>query len=461
MESKQCSSEKKNRKRGTTEPDHQSRPREPEPPLLSRGLVRCSSFSSEKEEEKSKYEEYDYSVKSLITTITKTTIDTTSITIITPPEDPNYHIHLYLCIRTDIKAFSWFKIDPTNKPVNAPKPKSSSKDNTSTSTSNHNSRRNLKSKKQQPPILVNPIFHMPPNMPYGFRVIPPSSFSGKQNQQKKLVYAVGAYIHGPDLASKAFVCDFASPFTTTTTNPPPCWEELPPMPSPIEICIGVASPLDANVYAFGYRIPTAPGDDHHDYMGVVFNPSSTSWKQCPPPFGGRWHSIDDYALIRTENQSKLCVFTSSTGCHPFNLTTTQWEGTLRVPVPTHPFKPETSSTSVGVGHLIFKFHNRKLYALDSSSLQPSFERVPGLDKHKLPNYWEVCGSGRMVYLGKGKLCIVWGRHSIDPHEDHTIYITCLMFWIGMCNRRNRLRAVIDRYERFVAHGCQLYEVIAL
>lgn len=291
----------KNRKREGTEPEPQglvpcsysadkeeeetteAEP-EPEPPLLSRALVRCSSSSSEKEEEKNKYEEHDYSLKPLITTVTKTTIDTTSITIITPPEDP------------------WE------------------------------------------------------------------------------------------------------------------WSLIPP---------------------------------------------STSWKQCPPPFKGRWTSFDDYALICTENQSKLCVFTSSTGCLPFNLTTAQWERTLRVPVPSHPFKPETSSTSVGVGHFIFKFHNHKLYALDSSSLQPSFERVPGLDKHKLPKYWEVCGSGRMVYLGKGKLCIVWGRHSIEPHENRTLYITCLMFWIGMCNRRNRLRAVIDRYERFIAYGCELYEVIAI
>ena len=84
-----------------------------------------------------------------------------------------------------------------------------------------------------------------------------------------------------------------------------------------------------------------------------------------------------------------------------------------------------------------------------------------MDKHKLPKYWEVCGSGRMVYLGEGKLCIVWGRDSIEPHEKRTLYITFLMFWIGMCNRRNRLRAVIDRYEQFVAHGYELYEVIAL
>ncbi|KAM7501233.1 hypothetical protein LguiB_000137 [Lonicera macranthoides] len=455
---------KKSRKRGTTEPEPRDNLRrrpcstgeekkkkrqkketltdapEPELPLFSRGLVL--------KERKKKKSKYGSPPESLITTVTKTTIDTTSITIITPPEDPNDHIHLYLCIGTALRALSWFKIDPTDTTLEAPKPKSSSSSSSNNYNDNDNSKGKLKKKK--PILLRQPISHMPPTIPYGFRAIPHSSscLAKGKRKKKKLVYAVGGGISVNSRSSKAFFCDFASN--------KPVWKELPPMPSPMYICMGVASPLDGNVYAFGPMLQKAPGIPC-EYAGLVFDPSSPSWKQCPPPFTGNQpnrYPINDYALANTENRTELCVFTCSTQAHSFNLATAQWDRNLYAPVPAKSL--DVDSSSVGVGHLIFKFHDRKLYALDTTSPKPSFKPVPGLD-NKLPKCW---GGGDMVYLGKGKLCIIWSSIPKKPPRG-TVSIACLMFWVGMCNRRNRLRAVIDRCERFVAHGLRLCNVFAL
>ncbi|KAM7478598.1 hypothetical protein LguiA_026811 [Lonicera macranthoides] len=210
-------------------------------------------------------------------------------------------------------------------------------------------------------------------------------------------------------------------------------------------------------------------DDPLPSMGVVFNPSLTSWNQCPEPseqLRSCYGSVNDYALIDTEDRSELCVFTSSLRRHTFNLTTAQWESTLYARVPIDHFRLAKDghavfSTSVAVGHLIFKFLNEKLYALDSSSPEQSFQPVPGLD-NKLPKQ-KANVRGLMVYLGKGKLCIIWGGKPdpADKAPEETISITCLKFWVGMCNRRNRLRAVIDRCERFLVHGIRLHDVVAL
>ncbi|KAM7502794.1 hypothetical protein LguiB_001698 [Lonicera macranthoides] len=39
--------------------------------------------------------------------------------------------------------------------------------------------------------------------------------------------------------------------------------------------------------------------------------------------------------------------------------------------------------------------------------------------------------------------------------------TSVGFWVGMDNWKNRLRAVIDRCDRFIAHGDQLYDLKTL
>ncbi|KAM7501235.1 hypothetical protein LguiB_000139 [Lonicera macranthoides] len=351
---------KNNRKRETTEPEPRDNllPRsssvgeekkkkkqkketlteapEPDLPLFSRGLVRCSSS----EKERKKKSKYGSPPESLIITVTKTTIDTTSITIINLPEDPNDHIHLYLCIRTALRALSWFKIDPTDTTLEAPKPKSSSSNNYN---NNDNSKGKLKKKK--PILLRQPISHMPPTIPYGFRAIPHSSSclaKGKRKKKKKLVYAVGGSIDRLQL------------FLSNTRD--------------------------------SFSIPPYLQGNH-----------------APPPFTKNHQNsypINDSALAKTENRTELCVFTCSTRVHSFNLTTAQWDRSLYAPVPADSL--DVDSSSVGVGHHIFKFHARKLYALDTTSPKSSFQPVPGLD-NKLPKCGEAHGGGDMVYLGKGKL----------------------------------------------------------
>ncbi|KAM7502135.1 hypothetical protein LguiB_001039 [Lonicera macranthoides] len=111
------------------------------------GLIRCfslnkvkvknnnSSINKKKKKKKKKKQQLDElsgsgevfssSIKPLFTTITKTTTTATSITIFTPPEEPNNHIDIYLCLKTlpgsgkDVSLFQWFKIDPTNTTVEA------------------------------------------------------------------------------------------------------------------------------------------------------------------------------------------------------------------------------------------------------------------------------------------------------------------------------------------------------
>ncbi|KAM7501240.1 hypothetical protein LguiB_000144 [Lonicera macranthoides] len=420
------------------------------------GLVRCSTEKEERK--KSKFRLF----KPLIDTVTKSTTTTTSITIITPPENPNRHINLYLCIRTDIDAFSWIKLDPTNTTTTptVAKPKSSSNSCNLNSKGNKENNKKKKNHRQQQRILLTPISDMPPTTPRSFRAIPHSP-----SENQKLVYAFGGQvvINGErSFSSKAFVCDFAS-----TTNPLPVWEELPSMPSQLDICMGVASPLDGNVYAFGV-MHNKRLSGPYNYVGLVFDPSSRTWNQCSHPFHGDFGLVKDYALVHSENNnsnSQLVAFTYHEG-HTFNLTNALWENsfsaTVPLPVSTSPdWNSDPDSTSVAVGHLIYKYIDRKLFALDTSSPEPSFEPVHGLD-NKLPTYSETYGNAHMVYLSKGKLCIIWGDFP-NPSENlpvRTLSITCLKLWVGMCNRRNRLQAIIDRCERFLAHGICLYDVIA-
>ncbi|KAM7502822.1 hypothetical protein LguiB_001726 [Lonicera macranthoides] len=277
---------------------------------------------------------------------------------------------------------------------------------------------------------------MPFTTPTDFVAVP---YVPSQNH-KKLIYAFGSdALSGlKSLPSKALVYDFA------TTSASPVWEELPPpFPSPIKLFAGVVSPLDGNVYAFGRLLSNHPIDRYADTCrGLVFDPSSWSWNPCPPPTDLDY-GYKSVAVVHNEHENPS---TTHTPIHVRNYDDDECD-----PTP----------TSVGVGNLIYRFTRRKLYALDTSSPKPSFKRVCCLN-NKVPTYRETYGRPFLVYLGKEKLCIIWGcySNSIDDAPLRILYITCLKFWVGMDNRKNRLRAVIDRCDRFIAYGNQLYDVIA-
>ncbi|KAM7502818.1 hypothetical protein LguiB_001722 [Lonicera macranthoides] len=232
---------------------------------------------------------------------------------------------------------------------------------------------------------------------------------------------------------------------------------------------GVASPLDGNVYAFGRLLNNHPIDRYPDtYRGLVFDPSSRSWNPCPPPTDLDY-GYKSVVVVHNEHEnrstSRLVVFNYPRVPKAFNIATTQWENAFSAysPIPVRNYDDDEfdpTPTSVGVGNLIYRFTRRKLYALDTSSPKP-FKRVCGLN-NKVPTYRETYGRPFLVYLGKGKLCIIWGcySNSIDDAPLRILHITCLKFWVGMDNRKNRLRAVINRCDRFIAHGDQLYDAIA-
>ncbi|KAM7497360.1 hypothetical protein LguiA_021774 [Lonicera macranthoides] len=300
-------------------------------------------------------------------------------------------------------------------------------------------------------------------------VEPPMSLSEEEIKQqsssrKRKRNAGDLPHHQPETEEKnnnsTLVCDFA------TTSASPVWEELPtPFPSPITFFAGVASPLDGKVYAFGRLLSHHPNDCYsYTYRGLVFDPSSRSWTPCPAPTDLDY-GYKSVAVVHNEHEnpssSRLVVFNYLRLPKAFNLATTQWENAFSAH---HPFPVrdcddddcDPTPTSVGVGNLIYRFTHRKLYVLDTSSPKTSFKRVCGLN-NKLPTYRETYGRPFLVYLGKGKLCIVWGCCSNSTEDARILHITCLKFWVGMDNRKNRLRAVIDRCDRFRAYGVELYD----
>ncbi|KAM7497362.1 hypothetical protein LguiA_021776 [Lonicera macranthoides] len=401
------------------------------------------------------------------------TTTTENITVIIPPEDPYNQIHIYLCLGTHEhgrRGFTWFKIDPTNPTFLEEAPNESSSSSSSSynniSSKANKKKKNKKKKNQSPYILLNPISRMPSTTGPDFIAVPQHVPS--QNH-KKLIYAFGTdalsglkSLPGDCYSSKALVCDFA------TTSASPVWEELPtPFPSPITFFAGVASPLDGKVYAFGRLLSHPPNDCYsYTYRGLVFDPSSRSWTPCPAPTDLDY-GYKSVAVVHNEHEnpstSRLVVFNYLRLPKAFNLATTQWENAFsHHPCPVRHRDDDDcdpTPTSVGVGNLIYRFTHRKLYVLDTSSPKISFKRVCGLN-NKLPTYWETYGRPFLVYLGKGKLCIVWGCCSNSTEDARILHITCLKFWVGMDNRKNRLRAVIDRCDRFRAYGVKLYDVIA-
>ncbi|KAM7496793.1 hypothetical protein LguiA_021207 [Lonicera macranthoides] len=426
------------------------------------GLIRCSSLSkvkvrnnnsSIKKKKKKKKQQLDElsgsgevfsSIKPLFTTITKTTTTTTSITIFTPPEEPNNLIDIYLCLKTepgsgkDVSLFQWFKIDPTNTTVEAEvevNAKSISKP---------------KPKPKSEPVFLTPISTMRNTTPLCFCAIPHFSTSHKK---KKLVYAIGGI---SDHSQKAFVCDFGA-----STSPPFVWEELPSMPCPIRVYFGAASPLNSNIYAFGEKI--APEFDVSDtFTGVVFDQASRSWNPCPHPFNtyiSSYRNVVDYAPVHTKDSNELILFNEKKEHVALDLTTGNWKSSFCAPVPKRPFcYRDEYSSCVAVGDVIYGFINRKLYALDLASKRQRFKRVYGLEE-EMPISYLTAGTGYLAYLGKGKFCIVWGEKD-DEIEEDIVQITCLKFWVGVCDQMNQLHAVVDRCEHYSAHGYFLKDVVA-
>lgn len=387
-----------------------------------RKLVGCSLKKVKKK--KIKIEERS----SLITTITKTITKSISIRVITPPEEPNTHLTLYLCIHGRLlhPLFRWCKIDLAN-------------DGPQTNNSKAN------------PTILSPICYMPETIPRNFRAVP---------TKQKLVYALGGQIHRGEKwvpTSKALVCDFGSSTCT------PVWEEIPRMCSPLVVSIGVASPLDGKLYAFGEtEDATSRGD------AVVFDPSLKSWAPSDKTYPHDFYAIDDYLLLP---HNELAVFETNDSVLSFNFTTGRWDRYYEGHVPSvFPRKFRSSAhltSSVAVGHIIYKFYYGKLYALDLNGEEPiSFKLVHGLES-KLPKYLQTVIKAHIFYIGKGKLCLVWGVSGthrcylpIDHDDKNEIYITCLKFWVGMCSRRKRLCAVTDRCEQYITQGYKLYDCFA-
>ncbi|KAM7502464.1 hypothetical protein LguiB_001368 [Lonicera macranthoides] len=432
-----CSEKEKKRKKNSSTSSSSCSKRGSE----ARGLVRCSFSDKEEEEEKKKKKKKTTktTIKTpLATRVTKTTTTSISISMIIPPEDPNHHINLYLCLKTRGSrhhgpGFQWCKIDPTNTDV-----EDEDEDEDEEEDSNSNSKFEPKPKRR----FLTPISTMPTTTPHGFRAIPHSS----SNQKKKLVYAVGSTKFNSSL--KAFVCDFGAT---------PVWEELPPMPRPIHLAFGLASPLNGNVYAFGIFHT----HENNSYTGLVFEPASRSWNPCPHPFNKyrNFFPMRDCALVHTRHRNEFIVFgTGRRAPIVLDLTTGNW----KPPCFSAPAARIDTSSSVAVGDVIYRFNNSRLSALNLAFKRPFFKKVYGLEE-VLPTIYGTVGLGHIAYLGKGKLCIVWGLHDLhvkDPFTNPITHITCLKFWVGVCNQTNQLRAVVDRCEHYAAHGLELYEFMA-
>ncbi|KAM7496770.1 hypothetical protein LguiA_021184 [Lonicera macranthoides] len=299
------------------------------------------------------------------------------------PEDTNYHINIYICLKTkpgsgkDSFGFQWCKIDLTNTTVEVeenpiPKPKTKAKPKR---------------------MFLTPISSMPTTTPVGFRAIPHSLC----NQKHKLVYAIGG-------------CSAQKKDT---------------------------------------------------YTGMVFEPASRSWKSCPNRFEKFWfHGLAiDCALVHTKNE--FVLFNHVDQKHMvLDLTTGSWGSSFYTPIR---FRTEHSSSSVAVGDVIYRVCHSKLYALDLAFKRPQFKRVYGLEK-EIATIYRTAGIEYMVYLGKGKMCIVWGwsepcdlHLEKDPYYDPIMYIACLKFWVGVCCQQNQLCAVVDRCEHYATQAHELYD----
>ncbi|KAM7480755.1 hypothetical protein LguiB_005338 [Lonicera macranthoides] len=345
-------------------------------------LVRCSSSSEDKVNKKKKRQELIPMTATITKHISKT------ITFTTAPENPESELCLYLCLEKasnpDGHWYHWCKIDLTSQ--------------------------SSETKSKSRPMFFPTISYLPIDTPSEFCVIT-SSNSGpfSMKKHKKLVYDVGGIdeknddeetdyeissSYHPPISAKAFVCDFGSKTIA--------WEELPPMSSPKTIHFGVVSPSDEKLYTYGDTIEEV-------LKGDVFDPTFHSWTSCPPP--------PNYV-------------------YSFDPTTLLWRSYLHR-VHLTPRSHEVVSSSVVVDDTFYKYHLGKLYAFDKTSPSPSFELVPGLAK-KVDSYRrsaECTYGSYLSYIGKGKFAIVWGGPSFRARSSRdAVFISCLTFWVGMCNR---------------------------
>ncbi|KAM7477348.1 hypothetical protein LguiA_025561 [Lonicera macranthoides] len=432
---KKGENERKNRSRDTnTNGDgdgvHQSQPL----------LVRCSSSSEDKVNKKKKRQE----LIPMTATITKHISITKTITLTTAPENPESELCLYLCLEkaSDPEGhwYRWCKIDLTSQ----------------------SSETKTKSKSKSKPMFLPTISYMPIDTPLEFCVVASSDSSPfSMKKHKKLVYAVGGIdkknddeeinyeissSYRPRISAKAFVCDFGSKSLA--------WEELPPMSSPKTIHFGVVSPCDGKLYTYGDTIERV-------LEGDVFDPASHSWTSCPPPPSAPSVCVEDYTFDR--NRNKLVIFTNSDYVYSFDPTTLLWRSYLHR-VHLTPRSHEAVSSSVVVGDTFYKYHLGELYALDKTSPSPSFELVPGLAE-KVDSYMrspECMYRSYLSYVGKGKFALVWGGPSFRARSNRdAVCISCLTFWVGVCNRSNRRRVLIDQRQEYFADGHFLHDCVAL
>ncbi|KAM7480754.1 hypothetical protein LguiB_005337 [Lonicera macranthoides] len=424
---------RKNRSRDTdTNGDgvHQSQPL----------LVWCSSSSEDKVNKKKKPQE----LIPMTATITKHISITKTITLTTVPENPESKLCLYLCLEKgsdpDGHWYRWCKIDLTSQ----------------------SSETKTKSKSKSKRMFLPTISYMPIDTPLEFCVVASSDSSPfSMKKHKKLVYAVGGIdkknddeetnyeissSYRPRISSKAFVCNFGSKSLA--------WEELPPMSSPKTIRFGVVSPCDGKLYTYGDTIERV-------LEGDVFDPASHSWTSCPPPPSAPSVCVEDYTFDR--NRNKLVIFTNSDYVYSFDPTTLLWRSYLHR-VHLTPRSHEAVSSSVAVGDTFYKYHLGELYALDKTSPSPSFELVPGLAK-KVDSYMrspECMYESYLSYVGKGKFALVWGGPSFGARSNRdAVFISCLTFWVGVCNRSNRRRILIDQRQEYFADGHFLHDCVAL
>ncbi|KAM7480781.1 hypothetical protein LguiB_005364 [Lonicera macranthoides] len=430
---KKGENKRKNRSRDTDtngDGDHQSQPL----------LVRCSSSSEDKVNKKKKRQE----LIPMTATITKHISITKTITLTTVPENPESELCLYLCLEKasdpDGHWYRWCKIDLTSQ----------------------SSETKTKSKSKSKPMFLPTISYMPIDTPLEFCIVASSDSSPfSMKKHKKLVYAVGGIdkknddeetdyeissSYRPRISAKAFVCDFGSKSLA--------WEELPPMSSPKMIHFGVVSPCDGKLYTYGDTIEEV-------LEGDVFDPTSHSWTSCPPPPSAPSFCVEDYTFDR--NRNKLVIFTNSDYVYSFDPTTLLWRSYLHR-VHLTPRSHEAVSSSVVVGDTFYKYHLGELYALDKTSPSPSFELVPGLAK-KVDSYMrspECMYGSYLSYVGKGKFALVWGGPSFRARSNRdAVFISCLTFWVGVCNRSNRRCVLIDQRQEYFADGHFLHDCVAL
>ncbi|KAM7477363.1 hypothetical protein LguiA_025576 [Lonicera macranthoides] len=399
-------------------------------------LVRCSSSSEDKVNKKKKRQE----LIPMTATITKHISITKTITLTTVPENPESELCLYLCLEKasdpDGHWYRWCKIDLTSQ--------------------------SSETKTKSKPMFLPTISYMPIDTPLEFCIVASSDSSPfSMKKHKKLVYAVGGIdkknddeetdyeissSYRPRISAKAFVCDFGSKSLA--------WEELPPMSSPKMIHFGVVSPCDGKLYTYGDTIEEV-------LEGDVFDPTSHSWTSCPPPPSAPSFCVEDYTFDR--NRNKLVIFTNSDYVYSFDPTTLLWRSYLHR-VHLTPRSHEAVSSSVVVGDTFYKYHLGELYALEKTSPSPSFELVPGLAK-KVDSYMrspECMYGSYLSYVGKGKFALVWGGPSFRARSNRdAVFISCLTFWVDVCNRSNRRCVLIDQRQEYFADGHFLHDCVAL